>query len=317
MAALALLWCLGARPAAAGDRAADYRAWLAREERFVRRAADACRRTGGASLGPLRRAAALAASPGPGLSPEDTAWLARDCARILEAKPAARQGMLAGLMARIGAYRRATLIPPPGVDPERARAELRRVFSRPEFAWRVQRQPWWRKLWLRIMDLFRRWLNAVFSAPATGRIVVAVAAVGAVLLLALVFLAIRGRPRGTAETGAGTDAASQAGGRGGRREDLRRRAEEAARDGRFREAVRLLYVALLQELDRMGLIKLAKAKTNWDYRREIEAGHRRLSPVFRSFTDLYELKWYGQDDCRAGDYERARTLFDEARGAAR
>ncbi len=97
-------------------------------------------------------------------------------------------------------------------------------------------------------------------------------------------------------------------------EDIRDRAptsflDEAAllaEQGRLREALRALYLATLVALDRRRWIAFDPHLTNWQYLRQMPRGP--LRDTFRSFTRLFDHKWYGQEDTTPADYERCRAL---------
>jgi hypothetical protein len=92
---------------------------------------------------------------------------------------------------------------------------------------------------------------------------------------------------------------------------LWRQSDELARAGRFLEAVRTLYLAVLALLHQGGLIRYERTRTNGEYadhlRRQGSAVHR----PFLGLTGLFELKWYGERACQAGDYQSCRGLAEE------
>jgi len=100
-------------------------------------------------------------------------------------------------------------------------------------------------------------------------------------------------------------------------EDIRDRAptsflDEAAslaEQGRLRDALRSLYLATLVALDRRRWIAFDPYLTNWQYLRQMPRGQVR--DAFRSFTRLFDHKWYGREDTTAADYERCRALAAE------
>ncbi len=134
-------------------------------------------------------------------------------------------------------------------------------------------------------------------------------AIGAVLLLGVLLYAIatRSRDRKKADSpGASPEEASKA--------DPRERAPAAhlddaallAQDGRFREALRALYLATLVALDRRRLIAFDPALTNWQYIRQMPRGDTR--DWFARFTRLFDYKWYGDEPTNAEDYRSCREL---------
>ena len=294
-----------------------YLSWLSREETLLARAREASARSSGASVGPLAAAESLARRPGKDLNPEDTAWLADDCRRILTAKPAGRASLFAQLTKRLAAYR--TVVqgaPPAGADPGQARSTLRRILAGREFAWWPVKSSWWSRMQRQIGDWIGRALSYLFSSGIIYWALIAAGALAAAGILVLIVGTLRGRPPAVGDER--PDIEEKAGpGRKAQKQDLSRLAEEAYGLGRYREALRLLYVALLQELDRAGAIRLLKHKTNWDYRREIERSRQDLGQAFGPFTELYEAKWYGRESCAAEHYLEARRLYEAAKEVAR
>jgi len=98
--------------------------------------------------------------------------------------------------------------------------------------------------------------------------------------------------------------------------DPRERAPEAhlddaallARDGRFRDALRSLYLATLVALDRRRVITFDPSRTNWHYLRQLPRDDRRAD--FSRFTRLFDHKWYGEEATTEDDYRECRALAD-------
>jgi len=64
--------------------------------------------------------------------------------------------------------------------------------------------------------------------------------------------------------------------------------------GRYREAVRGLYVAGLMRLDEAGVARFDRHETNWEHLRRIEASPRRPAGVeARGATGVFDRCWYG------------------------
>ncbi|WP_340106258.1 DUF4129 domain-containing protein [Rhodohalobacter sp. 8-1] len=90
-------------------------------------------------------------------------------------------------------------------------------------------------------------------------------------------------------------------------EDLNRLIESAARDGNYREAVRLLYQKALKELSGAGLIRWTASKTNLDYLYEMDS--HSSSASFRRLTRIYEYTEYGDFEIDRDGFNRMRTLY--------
>ncbi|MEP0548363.1 MAG: DUF4129 domain-containing protein [Rhodothermales bacterium] len=89
--------------------------------------------------------------------------------------------------------------------------------------------------------------------------------------------------------------------------DLAALTDAAAREGRFREAMRLLYLRTLQLLSEHGRIRWTLDKTNRDYAAELRGTD--LEGPFAAATRLFERAWYGSLPVDAGGFEDARSHF--------
>jgi Domain of unknown function (DUF4129) len=97
--------------------------------------------------------------------------------------------------------------------------------------------------------------------------------------------------------------------------ELWRQAEEQARKGNHRKAVRFLYLAVLTLLHRADLIHFEKTRTNNEYLRQLWTadGAGELLDPFGDLTRLFEMTWYGERECRAEDYDACRELATRMR----
>ncbi len=168
---------------------------------------------------------------------------------------------------------------------------------------------WWKELW----DAIFRWLRGLrrnearqdFEAPTSsgfdmgisnGVVIVGVIAVIAVLA----WLLLRGQLK-RAPSGADTEVSSlsQSPLTSDPMSALARPpetwaglADQLAADGKYREAIRHLYLALLSRLHRDGAIDYDPARSNWDYFRGFKGNSRILAP-FRELTRRFDFAWYG------------------------
>ena len=94
--------------------------------------------------------------------------------------------------------------------------------------------------------------------------------------------------------------------------DLWARATRLAREGRFRQAVRELYLTLLLLLHQGGTIAFEPGLTNWEYLRDMGRKHPSYDG-FRKFTGFFDLVWYGGRGCSREEYGEFEEL---ARAAA-
>lgn len=97
--------------------------------------------------------------------------------------------------------------------------------------------------------------------------------------------------------------------------DLLAAAEQLARDGDVRGAIRKAYIALLCELGDRRLIRLAQHKTNRDYLNAL----RERAPLYsemRPLTLNFEKHWYGLEAATPEDWTDFRTRCRQALNAA-
>ncbi|MBI5725997.1 MAG: DUF4129 domain-containing protein [Planctomycetes bacterium] len=76
--------------------------------------------------------------------------------------------------------------------------------------------------------------------------------------------------------------------------------------GDYRLAVRAMYLACLARLSQIGLIRVAKFKSNHDYRRELaRRSHQlpELMPAFDRNVAIFESAWYGLHDVARSDLD--------------
>lgn len=88
-------------------------------------------------------------------------------------------------------------------------------------------------------------------------------------------------------------------------------AENLARNGELRAAIRKGYIAFLCELSDRKVIGLARHKTNRDYLRDV----RKRENLYREMSDLtqnFERHWYGFEATRAEDWESFRKQYKAA-----
>lgn len=87
--------------------------------------------------------------------------------------------------------------------------------------------------------------------------------------------------------------------------DLFGEAEQLARAGDVRGAIRKGYIALLCELSDRDLIGLARHKTNRDYLRDVRK-RRDVYERMSGLTGEFERHWYGSQAARPDDWEKFR-----------
>ncbi|MBD3293256.1 MAG: DUF4129 domain-containing protein [Armatimonadia bacterium] len=92
---------------------------------------------------------------------------------------------------------------------------------------------------------------------------------------------------------------------------VRARAEDAVRRGEYEEAVRLLYLAVLLRLDRIGLLTHDPARTNWE---NLDAFTRADAPArdaMRQLTGAVDACVYGGRSASQQTWERTRAWAEQ------
>ncbi len=85
--------------------------------------------------------------------------------------------------------------------------------------------------------------------------------------------------------------------------ELEKEAGRLYSEGKFRQSLRLYYLALIAALERKDLLDHDRSLTNWEYRRQL--ARKNVSPalidLFSRLSDIYDKKWYGEETCLPGD----------------
>jgi hypothetical protein len=85
-------------------------------------------------------------------------------------------------------------------------------------------------------------------------------------------------------------------------------AENLARTGNLRAAIRKGYIALLCELSDKKIIGLARHKTNRDYLRDVR-NKKELHQNMNSLTVNFERNWYGNNETDEREWEEFREVY--------
>jgi hypothetical protein len=100
---------------------------------------------------------------------------------------------------------------------------------------------------------------------------------------------------------------------------LWRQAEDLARAGKHREAVRALYLAVLSLLHGQRLLRYETTRTNGEYVRQVRLAPQApagLAEPFALLTRQFEVLWYGGSAALAGDYQSCLDLAGQVRALA-
>jgi hypothetical protein len=197
------------------------------------------------------------------------------------------------------------------------REALTRVLTRPEFAdapatglaaWLARMREALRAAYMSLLERLNL-LDA--GSDLLLRVLWFWLAVTALLLVAHVVTSLAGVRRGRERTS--PRARSRGAAVRGGPVDWLAAAERAAEEGRFRDAVLAVYQALLERLQRQGLIRYDAAKTPGDYRRELRGNPQPARGLERFLQHFEPVAFGGREPDRAA-FDRLRTLGREAVG---
>ncbi len=207
---------------------------------------------------------------------------------------------------------------------EEAKAKLASILRRDEYQEQSQQQSALGKLWQR----FLKWLRELFPeskplpqgtpAAARGLSFLSSMIIIALSLAGIAFLAWKFAPRFFRDRKKYVD--EKKGARvvlGERVEanqsaaDLWSQAEQFARSGDLRAAIRKGYIALLCDLGDRKVIGLAQHKTNRDYLRAVQQRPALYQPM-RNLTNIFEQHWYGLAPADENDWTEFRGNYQKA-----
>ena len=173
----------------------------------------------------------------------------------------------------------------------------------------------------RIQEFLSRFMPR-FGAPAVGgsalagvipyvQLLVILAAI-ALVIFALRFIKVRRR---AATIGQGLlsdeEAALPA-------DEWLKRADQLAREGQHRQAVRCLYLACLVRFDEHGIIPLRREETNWEHLRRLDKSRTRPADLnFREATSRFDTVWYGERTKGMEDVAWFRSQYESVMQAIR
>jgi len=201
--------------------------------------------------------------------------------------------------------------------PEVLRGDLRAILARAEF--RQVHNQWFYELLTRVAHRISDWWRdhvgnrldgLVEHAPLLYWTIVALVALLALALIYHIYLTMRsafgpGRRRGKRrETARSAPLQSEP-------QALLEQAEAAATAGRFSEALRYLYLALIHQLDRREVVRYDISHTNQEYVRQARRYPVIVAPL-RDVSRLADRAWYGQHALGWSEYERCRELVQAA-----
>ncbi|MGI8794416.1 MAG: DUF4129 domain-containing protein [Acidimicrobiales bacterium] len=192
-------------------------------------------------------------------------------------------------------------LPPPGPSAEEIRRTIEEVLSRPEFRdettlyERVVR--WIQEQLLELIGLLTGGGRAAFLAWAV--LLLAGAAVVYMIVKVVGNTSGAGPGRGAAG-GASISVSAQT------RSSVAWEAEagEHAAAGRWREAIRCRWRAMVARLAERGTVEEQADRTAGDYRRQVAGASPALSAAFDDATSVFERAWYGEAEVDADEHQR-------------
>lgn len=93
-----------------------------------------------------------------------------------------------------------------------------------------------------------------------------------------------------------------------------KRAEQAAAQGVYREAIRCLFQSVLERLDEQGVISRAENKTNLEYVEEVERHLPQQAPIFTELVRRFDHSWYGLATVNSAQYEQFYQVVRQIEG---
>lgn len=87
-----------------------------------------------------------------------------------------------------------------------------------------------------------------------------------------------------------------------------RQAAQLARQGEFRQAVALVLLGAMSEVERRGFIRYRKGLTQRDYYRTVRR-HDRIGPAYRNILRIYEPLGFGRRTAELQHYQTAVQSF--------
>jgi hypothetical protein len=139
---------------------------------------------------------------------------------------------------------------------------------------------------------------------------------GAAVILVVVLVQILSRRQRYAKVAPLVDAAEAALVEARDTDSLLAMAERQAREGQYRQAFRLVYVATLVALDTGGVLRFNRSRTNWEYLRALRAsGREDISRALLPLTRDFDRVWYGFAPAGPAEYADALAQYHALQAA--
>ena len=204
-------------------------------------------------------------------------------------------------------------LPPPAPGAEEIRRGAEEILDRPEF------QPPPRSLYQQALDKAGELLGDAIDAIVGGTSGAIIAwLVLAVVVLALGYLVTRGVQSGRRRRAPSTAPVIDVDGDVGRPfAAWDAEADRLESEGRWREALRCRYRALIAALAGAGVVDEIPGRTAGEYRTLVRGTRPQVDEPFAGATDLFERAWYGDEPTGPGESSDFRELAERVRTGAR
>jgi hypothetical protein len=87
-------------------------------------------------------------------------------------------------------------------------------------------------------------------------------------------------------------------------------ADRLQSEGRLREVVRCLYIAILLRLDASRIIRFERSETNWEHLAKIDSSNAPRGVDYRGLTKLFDVVWYGDQNATSQDCASIRSQYE-------
>lgn len=202
-------------------------------------------------------------------------------------------------------------LPEPETPPEEVRRTVREVLDGPEFQEEDRGVVGDAADW--VSERIDDFLEALFGGGAEGGGWVGVLVFG-LALAGIGYLVYRYLRRVRSEPAAEPEEVELAVDR--TPGDWQAQAERLEAQGRWRDALRCRYRALVAELVERDLVPDVPGRTAGEYRRDVAEHVPRVAEDFDGVTDLFELAWYAHAPTGREESHRVRTLSDRVLAGA-
>jgi hypothetical protein len=199
-------------------------------------------------------------------------------------------------------------LPIPQTDPDKVRQSARDILGRPEF--RPPRRSLIQAAWHWVSTQIGKLLGDLFGLGGGGAVTGAVVVAGLVVLIGFAVWLIVRHWTGSPSRRRDPRFTVSAGWRPRTAADWRAEAAAHEAAGRWRDALRARYRALVADLAGRGVVEEVPGRTSGEYQRMVDTTVPAVAGPFDQATMLFEETWYG--DRPSGPDDQAR--FDQLAG---